>query len=73
MGIREPSTFRRQAVDIGGLNLGRTITPKVPITEIVGKDQDDVGRVVGAWGIRLSLFCHHCRGKGCGCEGNQAE
>ena len=44
MGIRKPAPFGGKPVDVGRLHFGRAIASKVAVAEIVGKDQNDIGR-----------------------------
>ena len=41
--MREPCPFRRHAIEIGCLEFWMPVTGEITVTEIVGKDDDDVG------------------------------
>jgi len=43
MGVSEAAPLGGEPVDVRGLHLGGTITTEVPVPEIVGIDQNDVG------------------------------
>ena len=47
MRIRKPASFRGKPVDVGCLHFGRAIASKVTVAEIIGKDQNDIGRLFG--------------------------
>ena len=43
MRVRETPAFLRQSIDMRRLHLRRAITTHVPIPEIVGEDENDIG------------------------------
>ena len=60
MGIGKLSTFRRKPVDVGSFELGGSVATKIAVTEIVGEDENDIGR---------SVFCRRQKRKGQGRQG----
>ena len=43
MGIGELDSLRRQAVDVGSFDFGGSVTTQVSVTEVIGKDENEVG------------------------------
>ena len=53
--IREPDSLRREAVDVGRLHLGGAVAADVRVAEIVGQQEDDVGRPRASFRLELRL------------------
>lgn len=47
MGVRETAPLGCESINVGRFYFGRAIAPKIPVPEVICKDQNDVGRVVG--------------------------
>ncbi len=44
MGIRELATFSGQAIDIGRFELGRPVTAKIAIAQVIDVNNDYIGK-----------------------------
>jgi hypothetical protein len=47
MRVGKPQTFFSQLIDMGCLDPGGAITAKIPITQVIGIDNDHIGCLIG--------------------------
>ena len=46
MTIRKEDALGRQPVNVRRCDPGRLVAPEIPVTHVIGKDEQDIGRLI---------------------------